>query len=114
MFGDRKRLFALKMVGVGLLPVQRNRIVQGSGGSPVKKIVLDRIAVFYPHDIQVVDTPGPCRFGGNYDLFGRRKQAGIVIGIAPAQGIPCRKFLQLNAQKPALDCVKPAVIPSRS
>ncbi len=68
-FSDRQVSGLVPQVFVGPLSVQRNWIVYAGSDSRFCEVRLKRFAILHAHDIQVVDTLGPCGFSGNGDPF---------------------------------------------
>ena len=102
--GDREVARLMLEVGVGLLQVDRDGVVQPGLDSPGLQLAADAVAVGMQHDEQVPDVPPPRRLDGQLE---RQPGEPLVVPIGqPPPGLgPALEVLELDAQDGPLEAV---------
>src|SRR3954464_464702 len=87
-----------------------NRIVDGRANFGLSQILLQRVPIFYPYDIQMVDGARPLGTVRPNNALYRGKQFIVSASCFPALAIPIRKMPHLYRQETGLHSVKTAVV----
>ncbi len=93
----------------GRLKMNGNGIVNPGADTPLGQIILERIAVRDPDDIQMPDRFGEVSLHGPHDgALGQ--QPVIECGMLAAGGVPTLQVFQLDAQNSRLQGIEAAVV----
>jgi len=111
MIGFRLRLSPLlgrlSISKVGVLEMQRDRVVEAGADAGFVEFFLEGFPVAGADDVQVVDRAGPFGFVGDNDAG---EEFVVASGSGASFGVPVIQVAELDSQKTGLDCIEAAVV----